>query len=99
MLQVGANILLLVATHVLCICYIYISEIGLRKIFCETKTVVLSRLTIHKQLQKRVSWMIRMCAYKNYIYIVILRILCAWVCACMLAYIYVHVHDIFILDF
>ena len=54
-LQIGANILLLVATHVLCIFYFYISEIGLRKIFCETKTVVLSQLTIQKQLQKRVS--------------------------------------------
>ena len=54
-LQVGANILLLFATHVLCICYFYISEIGLRKIFCETKTVVLSQLTIQKQVQKRVS--------------------------------------------
>lgn len=59
--QIGANILLLFATHILCICYIYISEIGLRKIFCETKTVVLSQLTIQKQLQKRVSVVVCVC--------------------------------------
>ncbi|XP_065903234.1 adenylate cyclase type 6-like [Dysidea avara] len=51
--QVGANIMLVFATHMICICYFYIAEIDLRKVFWQTKTTVYSQVNRQEQVEKR----------------------------------------------
>ena len=47
--------MLVFATHMICICYFYIAEIDLRKVFWQTKTTVYSQVNRQEQVEKRVS--------------------------------------------